>query len=320
MSNIDLWTEKYRPSTLSDIYTNKNILSLLKYFIEIKNIPHIIIHGLYGNGKTSLILSIAQDIFGKNEYKNKIIEFNASDERGISVIRNKIKYFSKKKTSGKTNIPKWKILILDEADTLTTDSQFALRRIVEQYSRITKFCIICNNVDKIIVPLISRCFVIHMPCIEKKLYIENLKNISIKENINYNIKTLEFIYENTKNDMRQGISILQMYSLSNKENQDYNIKKISCIINKKLFNIIFVNIKNKNIKNINLLINYLYNNGYTLIKQLDLFFNYYLKLKIEDDKKYKLILKLCDIEQNLLNNCNEYTQYINLFYYMILIL
>ena len=253
--NIDteLWIEKYRPNQLDDIYTNNNILLLLKSFIKVKNIPHIIIYGSSGNGKTALIMSIINNIFG-NEYKNKMIEFNASDERGIGMIRNKIKYYSKQKTSIKNNIPAWKLIVLDEADTMTTDSQFALRRIIEQHSKITKFCIICNNLNKIIDPLISRCFIINMATIEKNIFINNMKKIITSENIKLNMKTLEDIYNITKNDMRQAINILQLYSLVDNKYKKNILKDISGKISKKLMDIIFTNITNKNIKNVNLLI------------------------------------------------------------------
>ena len=318
--NIDteLWIEKHRPKQLDDIYTNNNILSLLKSFIKIKNIPHIIIYGASGNGKTSLIMSIINNIFG-SECKDKMIEFNASDERGIGMIRNKIKYFSKQKTSIKNNIPEWKLIVLDEADTMTTDSQFALRRIIEQHSKITKFCIICNNLNKIIDPIISRCFIINMATIEKDTFINNMKKIITIENIKFNVKILEDIYNITKNDMRQAINILQLYSLADNKYKKDILKDLSGQISKKLLNTIVINIVNKDIKNINSIIKYLYNNGFALVKQIEIFLECYINLDIDDIKKYKLILKLCEIEQNLLKNCNEYIQYINLFYYMLII-
>ena len=151
------WVEKYRPESLDQITTQYNIIQSLKNGIKTKNIPHLIFYGGPGCGKTSTILALAKELFGKKNYLNRIIELNASDERGINVVREKIKMYAKQAINYKDDMPPWKIIILDEADTMTSDSQFALRRIIEENSKITRFCFICNYHNKIIDPIISRC-------------------------------------------------------------------------------------------------------------------------------------------------------------------
>ena len=138
------WVEKYRPNKLDDITTQHNIIQSLRNGIKTKNIPHLIFYGGSGCGKTSTIHALAKELFGDKYISNRIIELNASDERGINVVREKIKLYAKQAVKLDDNIPPWKIIILDEADTMTPDSQFALRRIIEEYSKVTRFCFICN--------------------------------------------------------------------------------------------------------------------------------------------------------------------------------
>jgi len=151
------WVEKYRPENLNEISAQSNVIKSLKSAMHTKNIPHLIFFGPSGCGKTSTILALSKELFGSENYTDRIIELNASDERGINVIREKIKTYAKQSIKNIKDAPPWKIIILDEADTMTSDSQFALRRIMEQYSKITRFCIICNYHNKIIDPIISRC-------------------------------------------------------------------------------------------------------------------------------------------------------------------
>ena len=151
------WVEKYRPKSLNEVTSQGNIIESLRKTLFTRNLPHLIFYGPSGCGKTSTILALAKELFGKEYWSDRIIELNASDERGINIVRDKIKMYAKKSIKENPNIPPWKIIILDEADTMTADSQFALRRIMEEYSNITRFCIICNYHDKIIEPIISRC-------------------------------------------------------------------------------------------------------------------------------------------------------------------
>ena len=154
MNNDKLWVEKYRPDSLDEVSAQSNVIQSLRSAIKTKNIPHLIFFGPSGCGKTSTIIALAKDLFGVENYADRIIELNASDERGINIIRDKIKKYSKQSIKKLDDAPPWKIIVLDEADTMTTDSQFALRQIMEKYSNITRFCIICNYYNKIIDPII----------------------------------------------------------------------------------------------------------------------------------------------------------------------
>ena len=142
--------EKYRPSKLEDIKNQDDIKNIFIDMVKNRNLPHMIFYGGAGTGKTSTAIAICKQLY-KDNYNENVLELNASDERGIRVVREKIKTFSQKAVDND-----FKIIILDEADAMTSDSQFALRRIIEKYSINTRFFLICNYINKIIPPLLSR--------------------------------------------------------------------------------------------------------------------------------------------------------------------
>ena len=178
MQSNCFWTEKYKPNNLNEIRSQHTIIELLNKFIEHKNIPHMIFYGMSGVGKTATIMAFAKNIYGDN-YKDNILDFTASNDRGIKSIRNKIKSISKEITNNCNNIP-WKIILLDDADNISLDSQFALRRIIEQYSKTTRFCIICNNINNIIDPIVSRCSLFIFNNINKQEIVSYLLNVCNK--------------------------------------------------------------------------------------------------------------------------------------------
>ncbi|KAJ2852353.1 Subunit of heteropentameric Replication factor C (RF-C), partial [Coemansia erecta] len=162
------WVEKYRPRTIDDVAAQGEVVQVLRTSLETKNLPHLLFYGPPGTGKTSTILALTRTMYGTAEAaKTRVLELNASDERGIAVIREKVKTFARAAVGSRTTsattaqgtiqLPPYKIVILDEADSMTSDAQAALRRIIEKYSRVTRFCLVCNYVSRIIEPLASRC-------------------------------------------------------------------------------------------------------------------------------------------------------------------
>ena len=305
MSNNHSWVEKYRPTNLDEITAQTIIINALKNVLITKKIPHLLFYGPSGSGKTSTILALARELFKTDISTNRIIELNASDERGINIIRDKIKKYSKQIMNTNNNLPPWKLIILDEADTMTPDSQFALRRIMEQYSKITRFCIICNYHTKIIDPIISRCAIFHFKPISEENILNKLQIICTKENINYNYEILTKIIELSRGDLRKAINFLQKcYSNYNILNIDL-LKEISGIISNNTFN---------------KLINNIYIDGYSLVNQILLFHNYIINSNFSDEIKSKIIYLLCDIDNNLIKGCNEYIQFLRLVYYIMSII
>ena len=203
------WVEKYRPKKLDDITSQPVIINTLKNVLITKKIPHLLFYGPSGCGKTSTILALAHELFGDTINSNRIIELNASDERGINVIRDKIKKYAKQIMNTANGLPPWKLIILDEADTMTPDSQFALRRIMEQYSKITRFCIICNYHTKIIDPIISRCSVFHFKPINEYDILNKLKYILKSEKLEYDDEILLKVIKMSRGDLRRAINFFQ---------------------------------------------------------------------------------------------------------------
>ncbi|KAI8379660.1 P-loop containing nucleoside triphosphate hydrolase protein [Radiomyces spectabilis] len=200
------WVEKYRPVYLKDIVGNEDTVSRLQTIARDGNLPNIILTGLPGIGKTTSILCLAHELLG-SAYKEAVLELNASDDRGIDVVRNRIKAFAQKKVT----LPpgRHKIIILDEADSMTGGAQQALRRTMEIYSSTTRFALACNQSNKIIEPIQSRCAVLRYARLSDSQLLHRLIQICEKENVPYNDGGLEALIFTADGDMRQAINNLQ---------------------------------------------------------------------------------------------------------------
>jgi len=309
------WVEKYRPIKLDEVAAQPEVIQSLKKVLETKNLPHLIFFGPSGCGKTSTILALSKELFGEKLYYDRVIELNASDERGINVIRDKIKTYAKKAINPKENIPPWKIIILDEADNMTPDSQFALRRIMEEYSKLTRFCIICNYHNKIIDPINSRCALFRFKPIKEIDILLKLKDICIKENLTLSDEFLNQVIKCSRGDLRKAINFLQkcQNQYGNILNQDI-LNEISGIIPIDKCNDLINAIISKDSKIIDKIIIDSVNAGYSLVNQIT-FFDEYIKKSIFPSKvKSLLSLKLTEIDNNLLKGCDEYIEFMRLAY------
>jgi replication factor C subunit 2/4 len=200
------WIEKYRPHYLSDVVGNEDAVKRLEAIAVQGNVPNIILAGPPGIGKTTSVLCLARETLGE-AYKNAVLELNASDARGIDVVRNKIKLFAQKKV----NLPygRHKIIILDEADSMTGAAQQALRRTMEIYSSTTRFALACNNSTKIIEPIQSRCAVLRYTRLSDSEILERLLLVCADEKVPYDDSGLEAIIFTAEGDMRNALNSLQ---------------------------------------------------------------------------------------------------------------
>ena len=318
MSNKNYsWVEKYRPEKLDEISAQTNVVKSLKSALVTKNIPHLIFFGPSGCGKTSTIIALSKELFGSENYADRIIELNASDERGINVIREKIKMHAKQSVKNVEGIPPWKIIILDEADTMTPDSQFALRRIIEQYSKITRFCIICNYHNKIIDPIISRCSLFRFKPIEATDILSKLKFICEKENFNCTEKLLAKIISICRGDLRKAVNLLQKcYNSYGEKINEELLDEMSGVIPKDKFNNLMQSIMKKDNIMVDSIIYNIFLEGYSLVNQVLAFHNYIIESDISGEKKSNILCKIADIDQNLIKGCDEYIQCMKLAYHI----
>ena len=207
MTEATMWVEKYRPVNLSSIINQTEVIGSLKSLLKnTPEIPHLMFSGSAGVGKTTAAICLAREILG-DRWKDHTLELNASDERGINMVRDRVKKFAR--FSGlDVKIP-FKIIILDEADEMTSDAQTALRRIIEDTARYCRFILIANNISKIIEPLQSRCAIFKFTRISEREVLPYLEEICKKEKVKFDQKGLKTIYSYSEGDMRHAINILQ---------------------------------------------------------------------------------------------------------------
>jgi replication factor C subunit 2/4 len=207
------WIEKYRPKKLSDVAHQEDVVATLAKTLETANLPHLLFYGPPGTGKTSTILAVARELYGPELIQQRVLELNASSERGIDVIRNKVKDFAKlavgKQSAPGYPCPPYKIIILDEADSMTNEAQSALRRTMETYSKVTRFCIICNYVSRIIEPLTSRCAKFRFKPLSPEAMTGRLTHIATSEGVPYAPGTMEKLVDVSEGDMRKSITMMQ---------------------------------------------------------------------------------------------------------------
>ena len=214
LSNL-MWVEKYRPFKLDDIVNQKEIIESLKNLMkESAEMPHLLFTGPAGVGKTTTALCMSRQLLGE-DWKRDTLELNASDERGIKMVRERVKEFAAviKIRTTERDERKFRIIILDEADEMTSEAQTALRRIIEDSSETTRFVIICNYLSQIIEPIQSRCAIFRFKRIEKETIEDHLKWICKKEGIKYDDKAISQIFDSTNGDLRHSINILQSASV-----------------------------------------------------------------------------------------------------------
>jgi replication factor C subunit 3/5 len=286
------WVEKYRPKNVNDVL-HPPIVNFIKDLMTNDFFPHMIFYGNAGTGKTSTILAVVNEYF-PGEASKYVLELNASDDRGISVVRSQIKEFCQLQIINKPEMNvKYKLVILDEADALTSDAQGALRRIIETYTFNTRFCLICNYLSKLIDAILSRSLVIIFPKLSDKTMKDAIMNISKSENIKLSSNQLKNIIFSSNGDLRKGINLLQNICLSD------NYSSIGLQLSSIVY--IFDYIKNHTIKeSYNELISIREKENFSISELLHKLLQYILEHHITNLKINACIIKLAQIEKNVL--------------------
>ncbi|KKY22637.1 putative dna replication factor c subunit [Phaeomoniella chlamydospora] len=212
------WVEKYRPNTLDDVSGHQDILATINRFVEQNRLPHLLLYGPPGTGKTSTILALARKIYGAKNMRQMVLELNASDDRGIDVVREQIKTFASTKqifsgaapsSTPHSALGAFKLIILDEADAMTSAAQMALRRIMEKYTANTRFCIIANYTHKLSPALLSRCTRFRFSPLKEPDIRRMVDKVVSEEHIKITPDAIDSLVRLSKGDMRRALNVLQ---------------------------------------------------------------------------------------------------------------
>lgn len=214
------WVEKYRPNSLSDVSGHQDILSTINKFVDSNRLPHLLLYGPPGTGKTSTVLALARRIYGNKNMRQMVLELNASDDRGIDVVREQIKTFSSTKQifagsfdkaaqNQENSLGNFKLIILDEADAMTSTAQMALRRIMERYTANTRFCIIANYTHKLSPALLSRCTRFRFSPLKERDIRSLVDKVIAEEGVHIAPEATDSLVTLSKGDMRRALNVLQ---------------------------------------------------------------------------------------------------------------
>tara|TARA_Y100000310_G_C20692579_1_gene823300 strand:+ start:31 stop:1008 length:978 start_codon:yes stop_codon:yes gene_type:complete len=302
---FQIWTEKYRPSNFSEMYGQEEIVRKIKAFVEKKNMPHLLFSGPAGVGKTTLALVIARELYG-DIWRNNFLETNASDERGIDVIRIKVKDFARTKSVG-TDLPK--IVYLDECDSLTKEAQQALRRTMETYSGTARFILSCNFSSKMIDPIQSRCAVFRF----KPLSINGMNSIidaiSKKEGLSLSDEAKTALYDLSGGDVRRVINTLQSCAVLNKTIDVSTLYEVSNFAKPtEIDSVIKISLNGEFSKARDKLLEIMLNyglGGLDIIKQIQ---SEILNLDVDDMQRLRMIEKCGEVEFRLVEGSDEFIQ------------
>jgi len=325
MSNNIPWVEKYRPHKLGDVVYQNETIDFFRNNVKSNNLPHLLLYGPPGTGKTTSILIIANMLFGPRKVRERVIELNASDERGISVVRNKIMNFAKE-TLGNTDpnypSPPFKIIILDEADAMTKEAQSALKKIIEGNSEITRFCLICNYITKIIDPIQSRCSILRFKPVKSEFMTERLKYIATNESLSVTDDVLDIITKNAEGDMRKAIMYLQNVKYLSKLYKTITpdtIYKISNYVNPNdIYTLLELCYSNEtNLSTIYEHVNQLWKFGYIIDNILEVVMRTVKdNTNMTDNQKRIISFQISHTNRNLINGADEFIQLLNVFVFI----
>ncbi|XP_021775220.1 replication factor C subunit 2-like [Chenopodium quinoa] len=309
------WVEKYRPKQVKDVAHQDEVIRVLTNTLETTNCPHMLFYGPPGTGKTTTALAIAHQLFGPELYKSRVLELNASDDRGINVVRTKIKNFAavavgSAQRAGGYPCPPYKIIILDEADSMTEDAQNALRRTMETYSKVTRFFFICNYISRIIEPLASRCAKFRFKPLPEGIMKSRILHICGEEGINLDSQALTTLSSISQGDLRRAITYLQgaarLYgsSISSKD-----LISVSGVIPEEVVQYLLAACKSGNFDLADKAVNNVISEGYPVSQMISQLFDIIVEADdLSDEHKARIFKKLGETDKCLVDGADEYLQ------------
>jgi len=298
---FDVWTEKYRPKTLDEVIGQDHVVKRLKAFVKKKNIPNMLFAGPAGVGKTTCAIALARELYGEN-WKQNFLETNASDERGINVVRGKIKDFARTKPIGAD----FKIIFLDESDALTQEAQQALRRTMEKYAATTRFILSCNYSSKIIPPIQSRCAIFRFKPISPEDMAKRIKEICEKEGIEVTEEGIKAVVRVAEGDMRQAINILQAVSITSNKLDEKSVYEVASTLKpEEVKEILELALNHKFMEAREKLLELMLQRGLSGIDVIKSFHREILSLDIPEKAKADLIDKLGEYEFRMVEGGSE---------------
>lgn len=333
-----LWVEKYRPRKITDVTHQDQVVSTLQRAVTESagrgELPHLLFYGPPGTGKTSTALALVRDLFGVQNLRARVLELNASDERGIKVVRDKIKTFAQTTVSNpvpakhgdtrKYPCPAFKVVILDEADAITIDAQTALRRTMEAHSKVTRFILICNYISRIIGPLTSRCAKFRFNSIPMHAMMGHLKGIAKREGVDIADDTLRSLIETSEGDLRKAINTMQsahrMHSMTKGSLDMDMISAVACLIPPRVLDMFDektaeVGLTNSEVRKV---VDEIVMDGYSVSQLLSQYGDRLLKddgcdgiRDMNDLQRSAVAVILADAEKGLNDGCDEKLQLYN---------
>ncbi|MEM0231022.1 MAG: replication factor C small subunit [Candidatus Woesearchaeota archaeon] len=300
-----IWTEKYRPEDFSDIIGQDEVVRRVKAFVKSGNMPHLMFAGPAGTGKTSLAIVIAKKLFSES-WRENFLELNASDERGIDVIRENVKNFARTKTIG--DAP-FKIIYLDESDALTREAQQALRRTMENYTRTCRFILSCNYSSKIIEPIQSRCAVFRFQRLSKEDIFKIIERIAKSENLVVEKDAMEALYSASQGDCRKLENIMQSCAALSSKITEKAVYDVAAYAKPaELKHVLEIAISGRFEESRNKLFEIMSSHGLSGLDILGQMQSEILKLTIDNRAKMWLIEKVGEIEFRIVEGSDEKVQ------------
>ncbi|XP_042493220.1 replication factor C subunit 4 [Macadamia integrifolia] len=308
------WVEKYRPKQVKDVAHQEEVVRVLTNTLETANCPHMLFYGPPGTGKTTTALAIAHQLFGEL-YKSRVLELNASDDRGINVVRTKIKDFAAVAVAtgarqGGYPCPPYKIIILDEADSMTEDAQNALRRTMETYSKVTRFFFICNYISRIIEPLASRCAKFRFKPLSEDVMSSRILHICREEGLNLDSEALSTLSSISQGDLRRAITYLQGAArLFGSSISAKDLINVSGVIPQDVVQALFAACRSGEFELANKEVNNVIAEGYPASQMLSQLFEVVVGADdISDEQKARICKRLAEADKRLVDGADEYLQ------------